>query len=99
MLGNIKDVKQDQVKPWDSHSELSFVAFEEKSLEDQAEEVTKSLISNETESILTYDIEDRTIAHNYKRSLTSSIIFTSFITYADWRVLSTIKLSKKWNVL
>ena len=71
-----------------------FVAFEEKTIDEQADEITKSLIMDEENPIFTFDHQDRTARRElYKSGLACSITL-GLVTMIDLKVLNTTQYGR-----
>ena len=68
-----------------------FRSFEEKSIEEQADDITSSLLWNDQNPLFTFDLEDQVKKRDFNKSLTGAGIFFLLLTSIDMRVLKRIK--------
>eukprot|EP00347_Sterkiella_histriomuscorum_P001698 403371021 len=76
-----------------------FKSFEDKSLEEQAEDITQSLLWNEETPLFTFDSQDHIKRREFTRSLVGAGIFFFMLTAIDLRVLKRMKSAQKMGPL
>jgi len=76
-----------------------FLAFEEKSIDEQASEITKDLLWNVDNSLFTWDMTDRSKRHDVQKSIVGCGIFVGLISMIDVRVLNRMKHGKSLGPL
>lgn len=68
-----------------------YKSFEEKSLEEQADEITRSLLWNEENPLFSFDTQDQIKRREFTKSLVGAGIFFTMLTAIDLRVLKRMK--------
>ena len=74
-----------------SSSKEEYKSFEEKSIEEQADDITRSLLYNEPNPLFSFDGHDYIKQREFKKSLTGAGIFFVLLTGIDMRVLRRMK--------
>lgn len=77
----------------------SFRNFEDKTLEEQANYITKALVFGEDMPLFSFDSQDRIKKRELEKSLTGGIISLLFISVIDMRVLKRMKNAQKMGPL
>ena len=75
-------------------SNLEYRSFEEKSIEEQADDITSSLLWNDQNPLFSFDMEDQIKKREYTKSLTGAGIFFLLLTTIDMRVLKRMKAAR-----
>lgn len=86
-------------KPTQADSLGNFKSFEEKSLEEQADDITRALLWNEENPLFTFDNLDQIKRREFNKSLVGAGIFFTMLTAVDLRVLKRIKAAQKMGPL
>ena len=68
-----------------------FLAFEDKTIDEQADEITNQLIWEEEAPIFNFDQKDRDERHKFMKELTVAVMTIGGIWIADVKVLNTTK--------
>ena len=76
-----------------------FRPFEDKSIEEQADDITSSLIWNDQNPLFSFDNEDHIKKREFNKSLTGAGIFFFVLTAIDMRVLRKMKAAKTMGPL
>ena len=76
-----------------------FRSFEEKSIEEQADDITTSLLWNDQNPLFSFDMEDQVKKRDFTKSLTGAGIFFVLLTSIDMRVLKRMKAAKQMGPL
>ena len=76
-----------------------FRAFEDKTIEEQADDITSSLLWNDQNPLFTFDNEDQVKKRDYTKALTGAGIFFLALTAIDMRVLKRMKAAKAMGPL
>ena len=81
------------------NSSSEFRSFEDKSIEEQADDITQSLLWSDQNPLFDFDLEDDIKKRDFTRSLTGAGIFFLLLTSIDMRVLKRIKAAKTMGPL
>ena len=73
--------------------------FEDKTIEEQADDITTSLLWNDQNPLFTFDNEDHVKKRDYTKALTGGGIFFLLLTSIDLRVLKRMKAAKTMGPL
>ena len=76
-----------------------FRAFEDKSIEEQADDITSSLLWNDQNPLFSFDLEDQIKKRDFNKSLTGAGIFFLVLTTVDMRVLKKMKAARSMGPL
>lgn len=80
-------------------SERRFVSFEEKSIDEQADEITRALVFDEENPLFEFDKSDASKLKEFQRSGVGACIFVGLVTWVDLRVLNGMKHAKAMGPL
>ena len=82
-----------------SSAQRKFTSFEEKSIDEQADEITQALVFQEENPLFEFDRSDQSKRREFLKSLTGAGMFLSIMTVVDVRVLNRIKWAQKMGPL
>ena len=71
-----------------------FIPFEEKTIDEQAYDITMSLASGEENPLFTFDRQDHEVKREFHKSIMSCGITVGLVTMVDLRVLNTTKYGR-----
>mmetsp|Transcript_2815 Transcript_2815/g.4810 ORF Transcript_2815/g.4810 Transcript_2815/m.4810 type:complete len:138 (+) Transcript_2815:38-451(+) len=76
-----------------------FKRFEDKSLDDQSNEITSDLIWNRDNALFLFDIEDRTEREGFIKEVVGAGIFFTAVTTIDLKVLNSMRVGRNMGPL